>query len=137
MVTNIEINKDFGFGVDGSPNENYFYTVTLADGSTVNFVPQYATNKAKVSKENGALIFEGLNRMYFTKEGSKLGKYKFFGCDGFVNTVGDARDQVTSGHRRLPDGSTQESCLFLCDGRNPKEKDVYKVTENDKLYGGN
>lgn len=137
LVTSIEINEDYGFGVGSSPAGNSAYTVTLSDGSTVNFVPQYATNKAKVSKKDGALVFEGLNRMYFNKEVSKLGKYKFFGCTGFVNTEGGAGDRVTSGSRRLSDGSRQESSLFLCEGRDPQEKDVYKVTENDRMYGGN
>lgn len=146
LVTSIEVNEDYGFGVDASPDGNSAYSVILSDGSRLEFVPQYETNRARVSKKDGALVFEGLNRMYFTNNHeeddikySNIGKYKFFGCNGFVNTSGQAGEQITSGHRKFPDGTVQESRLCLTDNRLrvPEEKDIYSVTENDRMYGGN
>lgn len=137
LVTEANVKADSGFDLDFSPHGDTRIWVVLSDGSGIEFAPQYATNKARVTKQDDALVFEGLNRMYFSSTDKKLGKYKFFGCQGCVNTSnGKDGDVVISGHRRMPDGTIQKSSLFLCDKNvhESPEKDVYRVTDSDKKF---
>lgn len=137
LVKDVSVEADAGLDLDFSPHGDTRIFVALSDGCGIEFAPQYATNKARVTKRDNVLVFEGINRMYFGGADGKPHKYKFFGCQGCVNTSNRIDgDEVISGHRRMPDGTVQKSSLYLVDKsvHESKEKDVYHVTENDEKF---
>ena len=151
LVKKVEITHNGNmFDVDASPYGDKTYTVTLENGVEFDYVPQVATNKAQVYMENGELVLKGIRRMYFNNHHyseedkkylySNVGKYKFVGCQGMVNTDEIPGEQITSAHRIMPDGIKQESCLKVWDGYKKdgsskvvgdKVSDIYILTEND------
>ena len=89
----------------------------------------------KTVKNNPDISEEDKKYLY-----SNVGKYKFVGCQGMVNTDEIPGEQITSAHRIMPDGIKQESCLKVWDGYKKdgsskvvgdKLSDIYILTEND------
>lgn len=150
LVKDVQVADDWDWSDGEEGPNNRQYQITLNDGSELTCRVQDENDKAKIYMENGTLVFKGVRQMYFMNNHydenehkevySNIGKYKFVGCRGFVNTNGQDGESIVTAHRVMQDGSTQKSSLSLYDGteyEGEKLHDSYVITDNDVFYCGN